>query len=207
MKWDMEDQNLCPHLWLFQNPQNPTLWMLPHANFVLTEWELTTFRQRFKSLKIPSNYSSSTTNHMLMGRFGVVKAYDWHVFMQQFLPLCLRGLMQENTCTAIMCLSWDFWQICTKDVNPNEIPKLKGVVVTTLCMLEMEMPLAFFDVMTHLVLHLIEEFDLCGPISTFWMYCIKRMNKVMKGYMRCMQQLEGCMVKGYVMKVSMGFIT
>jgi len=28
----------------------------------------------------------------------------------------------------------------------------------------------------------------------------------MKGYERCMWQLEGCMAKGYVMEVSMGFI-
>ncbi len=72
-------------------------------------------------------------------------------------------------------------------MNPNEIPKLKeGVVITGLCMLEMEMPLAFFDVMIHLVLHLVEEFNLCGPINTHWMYCIKRMNKVMKGCVSCM---------------------
>jgi hypothetical protein len=53
-------------------------------------------------------------------------------------------------------------------------------------MLKMEMPPTFFDVMTHLVLHLVEELDLCGPINTHWMYCKKRINKVMKGYVRCM---------------------
>lgn len=86
------------------------------------------------------------------------------------------------------------------------MPKLKEDMVSTLCMLEMEMPLAFFDVMTHLVLHLVEELDLCGPISTCWMYCIERINKVMKGYVRCMQQLEGCMAERYVMEMSMGFL-
>jgi hypothetical protein len=92
-------------------------------------------------------------------------------------------------------------------VNPNEIPKSKeGVVITGLCMLEMEMPLAFSNVMIHLVLYLVEELDLCGPISTHWMYCIKMMNKVMKGYVSYMQQLKGCMVEGYAMEVSMGFI-
>jgi len=50
--------------------------------------------------------------------------------------------------------------------EPNEMPKLKEDVVTILCMLEMEMPPAFFDVMTHLVLHLVEELDLCGLVST-----------------------------------------
>jgi hypothetical protein len=90
-------------------------------------------------------------------------------------------------------------------VNPNEMLKLKEDVVNTLCIIEMEMPLAFFDVMTHLVLNLVEELDLCGLVSTHWMYCIERMNKVMKGYVRCMQQPERCMVGGYAMEMSMGF--
>ncbi len=69
------------------------------------------------------------------------------------------------------------------------------------------MSLAFLDVMTHLVLHSVEELDLCGSVSTRWMYCIERMNKVMKGYVRCMQQHEGCMTKKYAMELSMGFLT
>ncbi len=82
-------------------------------------------------------------------------------------------------------LKSEFLTICTKVVNPNEIPKLKEGVVTTLCMLKMEMLPVNFDVMIHLLCHLVEEFDLCG-YYTHWMYCIKRMNKVMKGYVICM---------------------
>ncbi len=84
-----------------------------------------------------------------------------------------------------MHLSQMFRQICKK-VVPNVMPKLKEDVVTTLYMLEMEMPLAFFDVTANVVLHLVEELDLCGLVSTCWMYCIKRMNKVMTGYIKCM---------------------
>jgi hypothetical protein len=58
----------------------------------------------------------------------------------------------------------------------------KEDVATTIYMLEMVMPLSFFDVMTHLVIHLVEELNLCGPIHIRWMYCIKWMNKVLKGY-------------------------
>jgi hypothetical protein len=47
-----------------------------------------------------------------------------------------------------MCLNQMFRQICKKVVNPNEMPKLKEDVVTTLCMLETETPLSFFDVMS-----------------------------------------------------------
>jgi hypothetical protein len=33
-------------------------------------------------------------------------------------------------------------------------------------------PLANFDVMTHLVVHLIKELDICDPIPTKWMHPI-----------------------------------
>jgi hypothetical protein len=58
----------------------------------------------------------------------------------------------------------------------------KEDVATTLCILEMEMPPSFFEVMMHLVIHLVEEFDLWGLVHTWWMYCIERINKVFKGY-------------------------
>jgi len=35
------------------------------------------------------------------------------------------------------------------------------------------------------------------------MYDVKQMNKVLKGYVRCMKQPKGCMVVGY----AMGFLT
>ncbi len=101
----MEDQNVCPHLWLFRNPQNSSQWMLPHGNFVFMDKDLSTFQQRFKSLKMPFDYSSSMANHMLSGRFSGMKAHDWHLLMQQLIPLCLRGLMQDNTHKDIMHLS------------------------------------------------------------------------------------------------------
>jgi hypothetical protein len=44
------------------------------------------------------------------------------------------------------------------------MPMFKEDVATTLCMLEMEMPPSFFDVMTHLVIHLVEEVDVCGLV-------------------------------------------
>jgi hypothetical protein len=87
------------------------------------------------------------------------------------------------------------------------MPMLKEDVVKTLCMLEMEMPPTFFDVMTHLVLHVVEELNVCSLINIRWMYCIERMKKVMKGYVRCMRQPKECMAKSYAMEVSMGFIT
>jgi hypothetical protein len=37
-------------------------------------------------------------------------------------------------------------------------------VATTFNLLEWELSYAFFDIMTHLTLHVVEELDVCGPI-------------------------------------------
>jgi hypothetical protein len=59
---------------------------------------------------------------------------------------------------------------------------LREDTAITLCMLEKEFPQAFFDVMTHFLVHLIEELDICGPIHVRWMYPMERYLKTLKGY-------------------------
>jgi hypothetical protein len=55
-------------------------------------------------------------------------------------------------------------------IDPNTMETLKAKVAKTMLVLEKFFPLVCFDVMTHLVIHLVEELDLCGPIHTRWMY-------------------------------------
>jgi hypothetical protein len=97
VRWDLETQNIRPHLWLTQNPQNPTQWMMPHANYVLNKRELSTFQNRFASLKVLFDYLVSLAKHFSTRRWGSMKAHDWHVVMQQLLSLYLKGLMPKNT--------------------------------------------------------------------------------------------------------------
>ncbi len=49
--------------------------------------------------------------------------------------------------------------------------------------IEKVFPPTTFDVMTHLVVHIVEELDLCGPIHTRWMYPIEWYMKALKGYL------------------------
>ena len=68
------------------------------------------------------------------------------------------------------------------------------------------MPPSFFDVMSHLVLHLVEELELCGPVHTRWIYNMERMNKVLKRYMNNMARPEAYMVKSYVLDEVIGLV-
>ncbi len=64
---------------------------------------------------------------------------------------------------TIIHLSHVFKKLCAKIVDSTTIAKLKNDVVVTLVLLEKEFP-PFFNTMTHLLVHLVEELEICGPI-------------------------------------------
>ncbi len=49
--------------------------------------------------------------------------------------------------------------------------------------------------MTHLLIHLVEELELCGLVQIRWMYSIERHLKTLKGYVGNRVKLEGSMAK------------
>jgi hypothetical protein len=84
---------------------------------------------------------------------------------------------------------------------------LKEDATITMCMLEMTMPPSFFDIMVHLILHLVDELDMCGLVHTRWMYCVECLNKILKGYVWNMVQLKASMATRYLMDETLGLIT
>jgi hypothetical protein len=61
--------------------------------------------------------------------------------------------------------------------------------------------------MTHLVYHLVDELNLCGSVSTRWMYHVERYMKTLKHYVRNMARPEAYMAEGYVKDECLGSIT
>jgi len=53
-----------------------------------------------------------------------------------------------------------------KVLDPIDMDTLMKDVAITMCMLKMIMPLVFFDVIIHIVIHLVDELDMCGPTHT-----------------------------------------
>jgi hypothetical protein len=74
---------------------------------------------------------------------------------------------------GIMRFSHIFYQVCVKVWNPIDIINLQEDVAITLSLLEKEFPSSFFDVMTHLLLHVVDELDICGPVHNRWMYLME----------------------------------
>lgn len=204
---DLELLGMRPELWLQRDPDRADTLIMPPAPYVLTEAELQVFLEIVQNLKVPTGYASAFKKHVVKKKLSGMKSHDYHVLMQQIIPLAIRGLMPSGPRRAILRVCRVFKKLCAKVVNPVEYEELRTEAVLTLCLIEKEFPPSFFDVMTHLVVHLVDELYLCGPVASRWMYPMERAMKDMKGYVRNMARPEGSMAEGYQFEEALGFCT
>jgi hypothetical protein len=70
--------------------------------------------------------------------------------------------------------------------NLANIDSLRLDVAISLNLLQMEFPPSFFNIMTHLNFHLVEELDICKPMATRWMYLVEWYMKTLMKYVHNM---------------------
>jgi hypothetical protein len=92
-------------------------------------------------------------------------------------------------------------------IDLDDMPSLKIYVAKTLCLLELWFPPGFFDIIIHLIIHLVEEVEICGPIQARWCYAVECYLEVLTQYVRDMSKLEAGMATGYTVDESLGFCT
>ena len=127
-----------------------------------------------------------------------MKSHDCHVMMTQTLPIAIRGLLKPNVRHALTKLCEFFSTIYRKVIDPKSLDGLQEDVVETLCELEMIFPPSFFDIMVHLIVHIVREIRLCGPVFLRNMYPFEQFMGILKYYVRNRARPGGSFVKGYV---------
>ncbi|XP_021775493.1 uncharacterized protein LOC110739334 [Chenopodium quinoa] len=85
-----------------------------------------------------------------------------------------------------------------KVLDPFTLDALQANVVVTLCKFEMYFPPSFFDIMVHLVLHLVREIKMCGPVFMRWCYPFERHMGTLQHKVRNPAHPEGSMIQGIV---------
>src|SRR5271157_652096 len=68
-------------------------------------------------------------------------------------------------------------------------------------------PPSFFDIMVHLIVHLVQEIKMCGPVFLRYMYPFERFMGILKKYVRNRHRPEGSIVEGYVAEEVIEFCT
>jgi hypothetical protein len=76
----------------------------------------------------------------------------------------IRAIGLEYVKMVITCLGYFFNFIIQKVVDKAELPGLKQFISKTLYELEMCFPVSFFDIMSHLMMHMVDQIQKLGPL-------------------------------------------
>ena len=180
---------------------------LPPSIFNLSKTEKKKMLSSLMHMKLPYGHASNIKNCVSMEElkmFGL-KSHDCHILLQQLLPIAIRAVLPKKVRVTIIRLCFFFNALCSKVVDVSKLDKLQSDVIVTLCELEKIFPASFFDVMIHLIVHLVRELRLCGPVFYRWMYAFERFNKVLKSYVRNRYYPEGCIAECYLGEESIEF--
>src|SRR6266498_204365 len=150
-------------------------------------------------VRVLAGYSSNIKNLVSMKDLKLVgmKSHDSHVMMTQMLPITIRCIKPDSVKLAVTRLCHFFNTIAHKVIDPVEISALNIEIAETLCLLEMVFSLSLFDMMVHLLCHIIDEIKILGPVFLHQMYLFERYMVVLKCYVRNRANPEGCMIQAY----------
>jgi hypothetical protein len=117
--------------------------------------------------------------------------------MMQLLPVALRALLPENVRVPIVKLCAFLNAISQKLINPDILPRLQKDVAQCLVSFELVFLPSFFNIMTHLLVYLVEEIAMLGPIFLHNMFLFERFMGVLKKYVHNRARPEGSISKVY----------
>jgi hypothetical protein len=80
------------------------------------------------------------------------------------LLVALRGILLENVWLPIVKVCAFLNAISLKVIDPESLPRLHKDVVQCLFSFELLFPPSFFNIMTHLLVHLVEEITILGHV-------------------------------------------
>jgi len=159
------------------------------------------------SIKAPSGYSSNIKGILNLPekKLTNLKSHDCHVLMTELLPVVVRGILPKNVRLTIVKLCAFLNAICQKVIDPDNLIKLQNDVVQCLVGFELIFPPSLFNIMTHLLVHLVKEIDILGSVFLHNMFPFERFMGVLKKYVCNRACLEGSISSAYGTKEVIDF--
>ncbi|KAL9225974.1 hypothetical protein vseg_001839 [Gypsophila vaccaria] len=180
---------------------------LPPTCTTLSRNEKKVVCESLKGLKVPHGYSSNISRLVSVKDSKLVglKSHDCHVLLTQLLPVAIRSVLPSHVRQVITKLCRFFSVINGKDIDPDSLDNLQADVIVILCELEMYFPISFFDIMVHLIVHLVREIKICGPVFQRNMWAMEREMGTYKRRMKNRYRPEGSIVEATVASETLGF--
>nr|CAE04656.2 OSJNBa0061G20.12 [Oryza sativa Japonica Group] len=109
----------------------------------------------------------------------------------------IRGILLDNIRATITKLCSFMNAISQKVIDLDRLEALQNDVVQCLVSFELIFPPSFFNIMTHLLCHLVKEIGILGPVYLHNMFHFKRYMGVLRKYVRNCARPEASIAKGY----------
>jgi len=174
-------------------------YQLPAASYNLNREEKHAICEWLKKLKVPSGFCSNIRSLVSMKdlTFTNYNSHDCHVMLTTFLPIATRAINPVFLKMAITRLCYLFNKISEKVIVRDELESLQKFASETVNQLEMCFPPSFFDIMVHLIVHLVPQIEALGPMYFHEMWTYERFMSILNGYMSNCAHPEGSMIEAY----------
>ncbi|XP_052137571.1 uncharacterized protein LOC127756216, partial [Oryza glaberrima] len=172
---------------------------LSPASYTLSKAEKESMFECLESIKVSSGYSTNIKRIISTKekKFTNLKSHDCHVLMTQLLPVLIRGILPDNVRATITKLCAFMNAISQKVIDLDRLEALQNEVVQCLVSFELIFPPSFFNIMTHLLCHLVKEIRILGPLYLHNMFPFERYMGALKKYVRNRARPEASIAKGY----------
>ncbi|GJU43440.1 hypothetical protein Tco_1200706 [Tanacetum coccineum] len=151
---DLQRLGIRSGLWLGQTKNGKCL--KPQTAYSFTPENQKKYCQFIKGVKLPDGFGSCFKHKVTDNDTNItgLKSHDCHIMMQRLLPYGLQNYLPDKIAKPIIELCSLFKQICSATLMEDDMLKAQIKVVDILYDLELIYPLALFDIMIHLVIHL-----------------------------------------------------
>ncbi len=179
----------------------------PLPSWVLPKPQRKEFCRRIGEMRFPTGYGANLRrafgDHENKKWPAYLKTHDYHRLLQHIIPVAIIDLGSPELRDAIWALGRLLRWVCAKEIVVAEIPEMERFSAEVVCKLELALPPSFFDGKIHLLLHLVREVAIAGPVHCRWMYWLERNMMVLKSYVRNKARVEGSIAEGYLAYESM----
>jgi len=127
--------------------------------------------------------------------------------MQQLLAVAIQDILPKKVRHAITRLCFFFDAIYSKVIDLLKLDELENEASIILCQLEMYFPPLFFNIVVHLIVHLVKEIKCCSPVYLWWMYLVERYMKILKEYTQNLHYPEAFIIERYIVEEAIEFCT
>jgi hypothetical protein len=108
-------------------------------------------------LKFPDRYAIKIKQavNITSSKLNSLKSHDYHIIMERLMPVMFHGYLNVDMWKNFAELSYFYRKICAKEVSKVMMEKLEKEIMLPVCKMENVFPHGWFNVMQHLLVHLL----------------------------------------------------